>query len=1118
MKRIIHILTYIGLALLSVSCMKEELSEKKPAGASGDGLLQLNFGPKENDVVITKATLSEKNESQIFNFYVFVFDANGNKAAGVYFDSSNQLTTKDAVTAATDNCWWVSNATSDGETTAGSVLVKTSAGENMSVYMVANLDADMVRVSSDLLSASIRNESDLKNFNVYLNQRIVNRNGYFPMTGKLSGVSIANSGNSSSNDVVKTVITDKMMLKRIDSKIRFIFKTGTRPDDKGQVIKSFEAKQWKVVNVPRTAYLFSYAARGITEERGHDYVSVPPTTSSSDYSTYAKDFFDTDFVNFEDFPSTGTSEFSFYMLENRQVPKKTLTAYQDRSRQMKTSGGKNQSCGVSYSLDGVSYSRDMRMFEYANDFSTYVVVTGYVEMDLKNDSAGQVLGGDVQYIIHLGNWSASIDNSDGNQGDGKDTYSGFDNFNTERNTSYTYTVTVNSVNSIRVEVESSKGEVSDVIENQPGASGQISIAKETITLCDCHYVSKVINFHLSNFFQNGNVTSDNCIVDELTWAVKTPFGEGEPKNEGGIDITEGLDYKWVRFRLNKQDSDGNYYTDKRRKYTPREFKTYDTKRTASENAEDDGTDGLAGYHNDGSMDIKDLVAYVKNQVHKFIENRETSDFDHKSSTDMTEPNICFTVFVDEYYYTENPLTQQKSSDLWKKFVNQEDRKLHILCNSEKSKDLESSTTGSVTTIQQHAIQCIYNTDQSYTALQTAWGVENEDEYDGSWKYWSASASYSNYENRGNTSNVNGLFNTCKEWGLSPKSASDNTFTTGVEWGTFMDYEVPNDEPQLKSDYQYMRYSCMTRNRDNNGNGKIDRDEVRWYLASVNQLVGMFVGDGLLNSNTKLYNKSPEEKASSIAKNWQQHVVSSTSIFADDNRADRVDGGNGAYVRNSNDPTMIWAEEGISTSHTYHTWGSDLQGTSVRCVRNLGFIDGNSDETYDIDKMYDDYIQMETRTDSDNKSYYVFTATHLNSQALRYYTSKELIFSDERSLENRLYKKFETYPGGAQSLGSAMYFTDYNNNVTAGVAAGTGNPYCPEGYRTPSQIEAAVMKYYMASSENKNTLSRTYWSFGPYGTTVHDSGKSGFVVNGGNVTVGSNERPSVVRCVRDVRVN
>ena len=104
-----------------------------------------------------------------------------------------------------------------------------------------------------------------------------------------------------------------------------------------------------------------------------------------------------------------------------------------------------------------------------------------------------------------------------------------------------------------------------MVENQPGASGQISIAKEEIALCDCHYVSKTISFHLTNFFNSSDISKDNCIVDELTWAVKTPFGEGEPRTEGGVDVTSGLDYKWVHFRLNKQDASGKYYTDKRRK-------------------------------------------------------------------------------------------------------------------------------------------------------------------------------------------------------------------------------------------------------------------------------------------------------------------------------------------------------------------------------------------------------------------------------------------------------------------------------------------------------------------------------------------------------------------------
>jgi len=1055
-KRILHTIVLWAAALACISCVKENFTP--PQSGVGEARFLLDFGVKDDIAIQTKSTLDAKAESRVFNLYVFVFNSNGDKVAGEYFDSKNLKASAEEVRNATDNCWYVSNST----TTTGSVLFNCSAGEGFTLYVLSNLDSDMVRISSDVLAATVKTEDDLKNFTAYLNQKIVTRNGYFPMSGKISDITIRDSNNAVSG---RTNITGKVMLTRIDAKVRFVFKTGNTPDAQGQTIKSFEPRQWKVVNVPRTGYILP---------RNEDCVNVAPTTAKEDYSKYAAGFFDTEFVNFEDFPKSGTSGFSFYMMENRQTPKKALAGYQDRSRSKKLASGLNEKCTVTYSLDGQEISRDMRMFEYANDFSTYVVVMGYVEMELVDDKAGKVLGGDVQYIIHLGDWGKNIAD-----------------FNTERNTSYTYTVTVNSVNNIRVEVETSKGAVSDVKENQPGASGQISIAKEEIALCDCHYVSKTISFHLTNFFNNSDISKDNCIVDELTWAVKTPFGEGEPRTEGGVDITSGLDYQWVHFRLNKQDAAGKYYMDKRRKYTPRTMVASIVWRSAEDNKEDDGTPGLAGFHNDGIMDVAQLCTFIKNEVHKYLDNPASSAFDNLGSADLSLPKVSLTVFVDEYYYEKHPITDEMKPDLWKTFVNAEDRKLHILCNSEKSKDLESSSTGSVVTIQQRSIQCIYNTDPSYTVLQTAWGVENHDEYDGRWdKYWSVTSG----ENRGNDKRLNGLYNSCKEWELSPVGTS-NAFTTGVQWSKYMDYEVENDTPQLQSNYQYMRYACMTRNRDNNGDGKIDRNEVRWYLASINQLLGLYVGGTILNSNTRLYNKSPEDRQSDERIKWQQHVVSST-----------------AFNSESNNPTMLWAEEGTSTSHFYHNWAPDIQGTGIRCVRNLGYIDGKDDESYSIDKEFDDYISAEKQGDGS----YIFTCTHLNEKALRYYTSKELILSDERSLENSLYKKFQSYP--TSNTFTAQSFTVFNEKVDEEIAAGRGNPYCPEGYRTPSQIEAAIMRYYIDNWGNNNTFTRTYWSFGPLGSNskfVDD--KYGFSVQGTNITVNKKDLGEV-RCVRDIRVN
>ena len=707
-RKILHTFWMVALVLVCLSCVREELATPAGGASSGEGWLMLDFGVNKQVSVQTKATLPEYAEGRVLNMYVVVFDKDGNKLSSGFFDALDLKNSEDEVSNYKDNCWFVRNpksATDRPNSATGRVLMKSATGTDLKVYVIANLDSDMAKVSSDLLSSTIHYESDIQKFEVFLNQTTVSRNGYFPMTCKVSGVSISapNSGNVARTDI------KGVELERVDSKIKFIFKKGDQADDKGQKIEKFEARQWRVVNIPRKSYLLSYNDRGVTENCGHDIVNVDPSTSSDDYNKYAAGFFTTDFVNFEEFPADGSAEFSFYMMENRQKPKKTLTNYQDRSRAIKDEKGLNKSCQVSYTLNGVDYTRDMRLFEYANDFSTYVVVTGYVTMNLKDNEAGKVLGGDVEYLIHLGDWGSSNGNY---------------NYNIERNTSYTYTVTINSLNSIRVEVETSQAG-QKFTENQPGATGQISIAKEEIALCDCHYESKTISFHLSNFFKNGKINRENCIVDELTWSVKTPFGEGEPKIVNGVESVTGLDYQWVHFRLNKRGDNGNYYSDKRRKYTDREFAASEKWRDSEQNAEKDGAVGLAGFHNDGIMTVPYLCKYIKDQVNKYLDNPDVSDFDMGSATDG--PKISLTAFVDEFYYDKNPVTSETRSDLWKYFVNKDDRKLHILCNSVKSLDGESSMTGSVVTIQQKSIQCVYNTDPSYTALQTAWGVENADE-------------------------------------------------------------------------------------------------------------------------------------------------------------------------------------------------------------------------------------------------------------------------------------------------------------------------------------------------------------------------------------------------------
>lgn len=1061
-----------ALVLALCGCMREQNPSGMPS-EEGEGVLQVSFGASGPVEIETRATLGDEDEARINNFYVFIFHKDGRIAASQFFDAKNRKTGKELVTSSLGSTWYVENST-DGKTASSGIFrIKSGAGTDMKVYMLANLDAEIFNVSSSLLSHAVETEEDLLNFTGKMSQLTVNRSGALTMTGIIDGVEISGTGDGKGVEVSEC--STKIMLRRISAKVRFIVKTGDRPDEKGQVIKSFKPGKWKVVNVPRSSYLFSYADRGIAESAGNDICSPDPSSQVSDYSQWAGDFYNTDYSYYEDFPSSGQAEFSFYMLENRQKPKKACTAWRDRDRCVKDDSGQNGSYTLRYEEDGVDLTRDVRLFEYANDFSAYVVMTGEVDMVLKDDPEGTVLGGDVRYIIHLGDWSASIDGT--GPEDSKDIYSGIDNYNVERNTSYTYTVTVNSVNSIRVEVATSNDDNQAFEERQPGATGDITVAKEEIFVCDSHYSSRTLKFSLANFYD----AHGDYIGDNLTWFTETPFATGGPEN--GLD---NVDYKWVHFRLNKQDSDGNY-SELRRKYINRPFVAYQSWRTASDNKEGDGTDGLAGYHNDGIMDVQQLVEYIKAEVRKYHAGKDNV-FDHKESTSVKDKCIKVTAFVDEYYYDREPLRPYNAySTLWKKFVNKDDRKMHILSNSQISLDKESLVTGSVVTIQQKSIATIYDTDESKTGLATAWGVESVDEFEGTRTYWSTTE----VERRGNTGSADGLHNTCVEWGLGKSWNGD--FISGKKWGDFMSFEKENGVTVLDDAHNYLRYACMERNRDNNGDGVIDRDEIRWYLASIDQLVGLFMGNDVLEESVRLYNRSPEMKASSDNQKWQQHVISST-----------------AYGGNSNNPQLVWAEEGISTGPTSPDY-QEIKKANIRCVRNLGYVGENSDNTYPLNMTPMNHIQKDTTEDGN----YLFSADYIDEMAIRYYTSGELAFADETSVENRVYRKFEAYKD-VSYMDNPAYFDVYNANISRYVSQGRKNPYCPEGYRTPNQMEVAIMKYYLPS-DNYTSMSRTYWSMGPLGANHSGTaGRYGFIQNSDrNVTV-NHQSINGIRCVRDVR--
>ena len=395
-----------------------------------------------------------------------------------------------------------------------------------------------------------------------------------------------------------------------------------------------------------------------------------------------------------------------------------------------------------------------------------------------------------------------------------------------------------------------------------------------------------------------------------------------------------------------------------------------------------------------------------------------------------------------------------------------------------------------------------------TDLKTAWGLENTDEYDSfNWTYTNPSGKA--------TDNYNGLLNSCYEWDLISSPTSWNDMSS---WSTYVSHEVDNDTPLLQGTYKGLRWSCMARNRDNDGDGKIDRDEIKWYTASTKQLIGLYVGADVVFPEARLYNRSAAEQYSDNTADWHQRVSSSTNA------------------------DVIYAEEGFAIG------SSASNGSTIRCVRNLGHMDVNGSEDYDLTIVPQDYITF--KEDPAEPGSYIFTNIFINEESLRYYSSGELPVRDDRSIENRLSKKFKTAP--TLKYGQANLFWDFNVLIDEAMANNNPHPYCPDGYRVPNLRELAVMRNYMCGGGNGNLIcyyddasgadciqvnfmSRTKWFFGVQGDGVllsntlnknQDKNQDGHARCGFciaswdrvNMSLGATSTATTTRCVKDIRVD
>ena len=1043
--------------LLSVGCNRIDIDHPRiPDGEPVTILLGFGAPIVQNLEVGTRAESTAVDEAHIHDLYVLIFKENESthvweKFYGRFFSYEHQVT-KIELNNSINECWFVENQTINGVANA---VAQTRGAVKISTSSCANARIIVIANVSNTLT---------------------NLDGTDPLT-RLNEIStlaeLQNAKVTLTQDVV--VRKDYFLMMSDDMIDTGSMRWNTNAANSVTYNNTYKISLKRLDAKVKFRIKVNTNLISAINPRFWQVCKAPSGCYLFDTNSGGPDanadpsvfqYFDTEETYFEGTEEDGTYQvFAFYMLENMLSPIRSVTSYREREQQDKSSPDAN------------GYVKNGR-WTYANEYSTYVrfdvILTLKKEaVEELDEEATQALTTDVAFVVHLGDFS--------NQGVG--------NFDTARGTSYTYNVTINNSTSIYTEVIRGN-------EVDPAQEGFLLLIKDGVVNCDAHYEYRRVIFNYRS-----------SIVDnpkKFSWYVKTPFGEGGPGADDVVEVdsSEGIyyypapekikDYKWVLFALNNF-SNGEYTVARK------QFPGMGQYRPLWKLDPAHLSDSLS--QRPELLDISQLISFI------YYQQKQKSK--GASNVFDSEEKIHITAFVNEYYYDTNPNTGELETELWRTFVNAKPREMHILSDVETSADQKSDVITSSQSIIQQSIQTIYNVYNH--ELKSIWGTEHKDEMremkgDSPWETnpwpFGTPQGFNNNEE-------NGRLNTSIMWGVSGGT---------TRWDKFLDYEVDNDIPELKStptNYRGLFYSCLSRNRDNNGNGIIDPEEVRWYTASINQLIGMYIGGEAISPAARLYQPP--------ANHWRSHVVSST-------------------LKSNNNPRCLTSEEGIATYWGGgETWMKHDDGSqytqeeknrirTVRCVRNVGTINSGG-TTVDISEaplssIPDEYYTY-TKTGDGDDAFYTYRFDRLDPKALRAYTANDLPYHDEKSAHNRLYQKMITQSINQNvSISKSVKLKDVNQTVTnAGV-----NPYCPAGYRIPNQMELAMMTMTVDDREtyfptkhpegvDSRFFCRTYYSKGYFaksGEQVYtERNKIGWVWGASKINCSEKDHNGMMtRCVKD----
>lgn len=888
-------------------------------------------------------------------------------------------------------------------------------------------------------------------------------------------------------------------MRRLVSQINFVVKANN------DNVMDVTVNSYTVYNAPKYSWLYE---RPSADGQLANFGDVATEDNKSTYYTnipqYGSQYIEKD--------NSGVSTFNFWQGENKHEAL-SGTVYTDRDK---------YSNGLFTSLTGDSWTPNNMasfvIFSCTVNYRSQLNVNEEGEIMTDNSGTNMYRTGYADYLVHLGYIQGNNE-----QEKSRD-------FNCYRNTNCTYTVTVNGLDDIRVDAY-------DETIPYPGESGIVSdLSNATIEL-DAHYHAFNIELTESDI-QEG--ISDNG--NEGFGFLIASYKDGEQYIfDESTDLTsfdENL-YNWVELRKTTNEAT-------LAEYKPR----YGT------------------YKSDQTFSLVELNKKLK-------------------AGELTAG--WYTVFVNEYTYEDmymgdnaNNYGNEASTTArpkWMGYVNQDPRRFYIKVTQKKSEDGTRIYARSKYGISQRSIQTYYS-DQVFTPAEgtiprgTAIGTERFNETEG--------LNVRSTDRRYGTSGSNGRFNIAQY--LSGSTSTELSINNSNQnsrplWSSFVDQTKPMQIPAVTgtraqggpelpartvanhnavklpklvdfsgtrtatfSDPQnttnaayYMEAynACMSRNRDNNGNGRIDPEELRWYIPAMGKYLRLLLGANSLsepvmdfNSVTKLpfVTSSTNEWNGTTTYSWS---ATGTTVLND-------------YISRymfvtSDENKVLWAMEGMSTStwdQAYGWGGNQTHPWQVRCIRNLGT---DMRQVTDGEKVTMAYV-----VDASQRT---VTMTYYDQASIRAsaYTGNgngngqmpvHIITSDA----NMVFRKFQY---DSQDLGTSPSGRPTGDNTTDSqwqtYAEGiqtyiNGNPCSVRnaatglsGWRIPNQKELAIMRNIgvLTGGGVWLTCTANYFNTTTGSGGSYTNGQNRFMVmlsTHGTLLTTNNLKQNLinVRCVRDVQ--